>query len=110
MMGWSLSDSGRESEGISLMRQALAQYRNTGSEEHYSYFLLLLAESLLKQGQADQSVDVLAEAEAIFKSNGERFHESEVYRLQAESLLRQSPSRHEAAERKLREAVLVSKQ
>ena len=110
MMGWSLSESGRDSEGIALMRQALAQYRNTGAEEHYSYFLLLLAESLLKQGQVDQSLDLLAQAETVFKSNGERFHESEVYRLQAESLLRQSRSDREAAEGKLRAAVSVSKQ
>jgi adenylate cyclase len=110
MMGWSLSESGRESEGLALMRQALAQYRNTGSEEHYSYFLLLLADSFLRQGQADQSLDVLAEAETMFKSNGERFHEPEVYRLQAESLLRQRHSGHEAAERKLRAAISISKQ
>jgi len=92
------------------MRQALAQYRNTGSEEHYSYFLLLLAERLLKQGQLDQSLDLLAEAETILKRNGERFHEAEVYRLQAELLLTQKHPGLDEAEKKLKAAVSVSKQ
>jgi adenylate cyclase len=110
MIGWSLGEQGHPLEGIPLMRQALAQYKGTGAKQQYSYSLLLLAETLLKQGQVDESMEVLADAETMLKNNGERFYEPELYRTQAEALLRKGPSGNEFAEQKLRVAVSTSRQ
>ena len=42
---------GQNEEGIALMRRGLAEYRRTGAEEQYGYFLLLLADRLAQAGR-----------------------------------------------------------
>ncbi len=73
------------------MRQGMAAYRATGSEEQgQPHFLALLATAYEKVGQAEEGLAVLAEALALVDKTGERFYEAELYRLKGQLTLKQS--------------------
>jgi predicted ATPase len=82
--GWSLTWQGGIEEGISLMRQGLADWRATGALSHRPFHLALLGEALGRRGQVQEAQAALAEALALAQRTGERFCEAELYRLQGE--------------------------
>jgi predicted ATPase len=88
VQGWVLAERGQGEEGITQIRQGLAEYRTTGAELAGPYFLALLAEAYGKGGQAEQGLSVLAEALAVVRRNGERMWETELYRLKGELSLK----------------------
>ena len=90
MKGWTLSEEGREQEGIDQMREGLAALEATATSLVRPYFLALQAEVLLKLGRNDEAWDLLEEATTMVDSNGERFYEAELYRLKGELLLKKS--------------------
>jgi len=90
LRGWALAEQGQGEEGITQIRQGIADYRTTGAELAGSYFLALLAEAYGKGGQAEEGLRVLAEALAMVDKNGERSYEAELYRLKGELTLARS--------------------
>ena len=88
MKGWTLSEQGREHEGIDLMRNGLAALEATATAVVRPHFLALLAEALLKLERIDEASASLDEATTIVDNNGERYYEAELYRLKGELLLK----------------------
>jgi DNA-binding winged helix-turn-helix (wHTH) protein/predicted ATPase len=91
--GWTLSELGRQGEGVEEMRQGLTALRATGTELVRPYFLGLQAEVLNKAGHAEEALRVLEEALAMVLHNGERYYQAELYRLKGELLLKQPIAR-----------------
>ena len=87
LRGWALAEQGQREEGITQMRQGLADLRAIGSEIERPFFLALLAEAYGKGGQAEEGLSLLAEALAFVDKTGERFYEAELYRLRGELTL-----------------------
>jgi tetratricopeptide (TPR) repeat protein len=90
MKGWTLSEQGREEEGIERMRDGLAALELTATALVRPHFLGLLAEALAKLDQVDEAWALLEEATAIVSNNGERYYEAELYRLKGELLLKKN--------------------
>jgi predicted ATPase len=88
MKGWTLSEEGREQEGIDRMRDGLAALEGTATALVRPHFLGLLAEALAKVDRIDEASAVLDEATTIVDNNGERYYEAELYRLKGELLLK----------------------
>ncbi|MCI0458902.1 MAG: protein kinase [Gemmataceae bacterium] len=109
--GRSLAEHGQLEEGLSRMRQGLADWRATGALSHRAYQLALLAEALGQEGQVEEGQSALAEALAIAVSTGERFWEAELHRLRGELLLlgAAEPSEQSAAEACFRQALEVAR-
>jgi class 3 adenylate cyclase/predicted ATPase len=85
--GWALAQQGSTEEGITRLRQGLADYQATGARLGRSYFLALLAETYANAGQAEPGQLALVEAMAMLEKTGERFYEAELHRLKGELLL-----------------------
>src|SRR4029079_13312605 len=86
--GWTLSEQGREQEGIDLMRNVLAALEATATALVRPYFLALLAEALWRLDHIDEASALLDEATTIVDNNGERCYEAELYRLKGGLLLK----------------------
>ncbi|HEU4833633.1 MAG TPA: AAA family ATPase [Pyrinomonadaceae bacterium] len=90
MKGWTLSEQGREEEGIERMREGLAALEATATALVRPHFLGLLAEALAKLDQIDEAWAQLDEATTMVSNNGERYYEAELYRLKGELLLKKN--------------------
>jgi predicted ATPase len=87
LRGWALTEQGQAEEGIAQIRQGLAAYRASWSEQGWPYYLALLAEAYGKTGQAEEGLIVLAEALEMVNRTGECGYEAELYRLKSELTL-----------------------
>jgi predicted ATPase len=87
LQGWALAERGQREEGIAQIRQGVADWRATGAELLWLYFLALLAETYGKGGQVREGLTVVGEALAIVDKNEERFYEAELYRLKGQLVL-----------------------
>jgi predicted ATPase len=90
LRGWALAAQGQGEDGITPMRQGLADRQATGAELARPYYLALLAETYGKEGQVGEGLAVLAEALTAVNNTGERLYEAELYRLKGELLLAQA--------------------
>ena len=86
MQGSTLSERGREREGIERMREGLAALDETGTALVRPHFLALLATALSKVQQTEEAHRRLDEAVTMVTNNGERYFEAELYRLKGELL------------------------
>jgi DNA-binding winged helix-turn-helix (wHTH) protein/tetratricopeptide (TPR) repeat protein/energy-coupling factor transporter ATP-binding protein EcfA2 len=77
---------GDVARGLSLLRDGIELWRNTGARLAASNHLNLLADVLLLAGDAAGARDALAEAEAHAAATGEQVFLPETYRLQARCL------------------------
>jgi adenylate cyclase len=100
--GWSLAELGKPAEGISRMRQGLADWQATGAVSHRAYHLALLAEALGRTGAVQEGLTALVEALELSAATGERFHEAELHRLRGK-LLADKPAEAEACCRRAHE-------
>jgi predicted ATPase len=107
--GWALTAQGQRQEGITQMRQGLADWRGTGAEIWCPYFLALLAEAYEQAGQVDAGLSVVAEALEAVHNTGERWWEAEIYRLKGEGLRLQSVPDEPQAEACFRQALDVAR-
>ncbi len=87
LRGRALADLGNLEEGITIMRQGLASWRETGSELFRPQMLALLAEACGQMEHAEEALNAIEEAIVIVNRNGERHYEAELYRLKGELLL-----------------------
>ncbi|MBI3756338.1 MAG: tetratricopeptide repeat protein [Deltaproteobacteria bacterium] len=90
LRGWALTEQGQGEEGIAQLRQGIATFRATGTENGQPYFLALLTEAYRRMGQREEGLNMLVEALAAVNKSGERWYEAELYRLKGELLLAQS--------------------
>jgi predicted ATPase len=88
MRGWALAADGAVDEGIAAMRSGLAAWQATGAVTYRTYFLGILAETLLSGGQVAEAANLLDEAIALTERTGERLFSAELHRLHSEVLLR----------------------
>jgi predicted ATPase len=84
--GWSLAEQEQE-EGISWVRQGLAAFRATGTNNAVPQFLAPLAEQYGKMGQVEEGLKVMSEASDMVERTGERYYEAELYRLKGQLTL-----------------------
>jgi class 3 adenylate cyclase/predicted ATPase len=85
--GWALTEQGREEEGVTQIRQGLADYRATGAELKLPDCLALLAAVYKNRGQAEEGLKVVIEALARVEKTGGRLWEAELYRLKGQLTL-----------------------
>jgi DNA-binding winged helix-turn-helix (wHTH) protein/predicted ATPase len=85
MRGWALVQAGDDDPGIATMRAGIAAIDASGSRDFMTYFLGLLAESLVRTRQPGAALDVVAAALALAARCGERFYEAELLRLRGDA-------------------------
>jgi class 3 adenylate cyclase/predicted ATPase len=86
--GWALAETGQAQEGLTQMRQGIADWRASGHELEVPHFLGLLAEAHGRTSQPAEGLEVLTEALTIVERSGERFWEAELQRVYGELSLR----------------------
>jgi predicted ATPase len=87
LRGWSMAAEGDAREGIAVMRQALIDWQAIGSITYRTYFLGLLAESLISDGAHEEGHSLVNEAMSLADKTDERFYEPELLRLKGRCLL-----------------------
>lgn len=90
MQGWALAMQGRQTAGITQMREGMAAWRAAGDELDRPRLLGLLADLCRQDGQAAEGLQILTEALALMDPTAERWYEAELSRLKGE-LLRRAP-------------------
>jgi tetratricopeptide (TPR) repeat protein len=93
--GWSLVQTGRMAEGLSLLRDALSAAA-AGAGQSMTYFMAVFAEAQLACSQVTEALRTVDEGLRLVDRTGERFYESELYRLRGELTLRAGGSRANA--------------
>jgi predicted ATPase len=88
MHGWTLSEQGRESEGIDQMREGNRRSRCDGYVAGSSALSSVTGAALSKAQSSEEALRVLDEAIAMVNNKGERYYEAELYRLKGELLLK----------------------
>ena len=99
---------GQSEAGIAQLREGLAVYRATGTENRRPEYLAMLVEILKNSGQVTEGLRLLHEALTQVERTGERYWEAELYRLRAELLLAQSVDNHTEAEPSLHKALAIA--
>ena len=94
LRGWAGVMQGNNQEGLTVMREGLAAWRETGSKYHAPYRLARAAEAYLVAGELDDGLLLLAEASG---HTGDFWLAPELRRLNGELLL-QAGRRAEAEE------------
>jgi predicted ATPase len=92
--GWLEIEERRPEDGCRLINEGLAAADSIGVGYFRQFFLLLLANGLLRSDKSDDALNTLDRAEALSRS-GNRWCEVEVYRLRGDLQLAQS-ARQEA--------------
>jgi predicted ATPase len=90
--GWALAETGQAEEGLTQIRQGVADWRASGHELEVPHFLGLLAEAHGRANQPEEGLKELTEALTIVERSGERFWEAELQRLYGELSLRVAAS------------------
>jgi predicted ATPase len=88
-LGWALATQGQAEEGVTLMRQGVADVRATGNRLSLPAFLAVLAEVSGTLGQVDAGLAIVAEALELVEQTGIRWYEAETYRIKGTLLLDQ---------------------
>ena len=81
--GWVASQE-RPHEGVTMIRQGLANLRALGAETRRPYYLSLLAEALINAGQRDEARAVIDAALATAAQNSDVWWLAELHRLRGE--------------------------
>jgi tetratricopeptide (TPR) repeat protein len=100
-LGWARACLGRPSEGVALIRQAIAGLTAIGA--HLNYFTLALAECQALSGAVEDSLDTI---EQILRSDRPNMIAPEAFRLRGE--LRTKQGGREAAEADFRRAIRLA--
>ena len=87
MRGWSLGALGHANEGIPLLLEGLATYRETGARLALPFVLTTLSETYAKAGLLEEGLSRLAEAANVIEITQERWAEAEMHRLRGSIFL-----------------------
>jgi predicted ATPase len=85
--GWAQAAGGGIAEGLARVRDGIRAIRALGSEEFRTYFLGLLAATLVRAGEPAAALAVVTEALAAVERSGERFYAAELHRQHGALLL-----------------------
>ena len=85
--GWSIASQGKTQEGIAIIQQGIAMWREVGAGVTLPYYLSLLAETYGRDGEPNMGIKVLNEALSLVSRTKDRFWEAELYRLKGELVL-----------------------
>jgi predicted ATPase len=107
--GWALGMQGQGEEGMTQIRQGIADCRATGAMLRVPYFNTLLADVCAHLGHTQDSLQALAEAHTLVEQHEERSWEAEVHRLRGVVLLRQPGTPQAEAEPWLQRALEVAR-
>ncbi len=105
--GWVLVKQG-ESEGIAMIRDALARLAANRFAAFRSLFGAMLAEACASVGQIDQALSAVDEV-LPFAQTEERYYEAELNRLRGEYLLMRDASNAAEAEQSFRAAIEIAR-
>jgi DNA-binding SARP family transcriptional activator/predicted ATPase len=97
-----------DATAITLLRDAIASFRDTGARLRLPYYLALLAEAHCRADQADAGLEVVEEALSLGRETNERWWDAELHRLRAQLLLRGGAEVTEA-EASLRRALEIAR-
>ncbi len=107
-LGWALSRAGETGEGIAWQEKGLAVMAKMGMQVWRTFFLCLLAESLLAAGRYSDGLHQVDQAIEISERGGEQCYLSRLYRLRAELQLKAHGQGDEAVEQNLQQAIAVA--
>lgn len=108
LRGWALAKCGKVKDGLSTIRQNLADYEALGARRTTSHFAML-AEIFQMYGDYDSAQGSVEEGLSIAAETGERYFEAELFRLKGESILARPNGSPGNAERSFRSALEVSR-
>lgn len=89
LLGWALVEQGRGEEGLSLIREGLAQRRPLGTGMEDAHIMAVLAEALGKVRLFEEGLLLLEELILMIEETDQRFWEAELHRLRGELLAKQ---------------------
>jgi predicted ATPase len=102
LQGWLVAEQGQFADGISQMRQGLADMQAVGTEVMQSYDLGLLARAYGKVGQLEDGLRCIEQALTKLEANDERWPEAGLHRIKGELLLQMaSPQKEKEPEPRL---------
>jgi len=107
--GWALAVQKQAEESITLIRQGLAAFQDTGAELFKTCYLALLAEAYKRMGQTEDGLRTLREALALVDKTGERFYEADLHRLKGDLLLGLSADHQAEAETCFQQALAIAR-
>jgi predicted ATPase len=84
--GWALAREGQTDDGMLLLREGIARYRETESLSLVALFLAALTEAAISAGKPQEGHDAVVEALSIAAKIEERCIEPELHRLRGELL------------------------
>jgi predicted ATPase len=87
LRGWALAAQGHVAEGVTWLREGLAEWRTTGARIRMPFHLALLAETLSADGRTEEALASLAEALTTSEATGECVYNAELHRLRGELVL-----------------------
>jgi adenylate cyclase len=93
MLGWAIAAEGAVDEGVAAMRQGLHDWEATGSVTYRTYFLGILAETLLARGATTEAMALLDEAIALADRTREGLYAADLHRLRGEATFRDTRAR-----------------
>jgi predicted ATPase len=108
LQGWSLAGLGRADEGIPLLTDGLAGFRDHGVIFFRPWALTLLGDACRMAGQWQSALEHLAEARELAEEKEVRWFQAETLRLTGDVLLATGDAA--AAEASYREALAIAQQ
>jgi predicted ATPase len=110
LLGWTLFQAGKVTEGLQRMQEAIASKRLRGFRFYYDYELLVFAEALLKAGELALAKGIIAEALEFITTSGNRLFEAEARRLEGVWLAASAGGLTRPAEDCLQAAIATAEQ
>ena len=108
--GWVLSEEGKSADGIGQMCRSLEEWRTTGAEVCFPYYLSLLAGAYGKAGQPENGLAQIEDALSRSAATGEAWWRAELIRLKGQLILSCHGENQARAESCFREAIDVARQ
>ena len=104
LQGWALGEVNRAQDGISLVKEAIAELNAISTTVHRGCYLAILAELHARCGDFAAALEVIREAHEYLRQVGHHLWHAELHRTEGE-VLRQAGAAHEQVERCFVEAI-----
>jgi predicted ATPase len=110
LKGWALAMTGQPSDGLSLLREGMAQLDRIGANMDRPYLLALSSEIAAANGQSAEAVAQVSEALGLVRESRAYFYEAELYRLRGVLLLQAGGrAAEDEAEANIRQALEIAR-
>jgi predicted ATPase len=108
LLGWTQFRSGETVEGIAQQEKGLSLMAKIGMQTHLTFFLSLLAESLLSEGRFSDGLQQVDRAIEICEQGGEQCYLPRLYQLRSQLRLQACGAGDLAVEKSLWQAISVA--